>query len=210
MTETLTPADTSVSVGARTRALRRTPEQTRQDFTTLLDVLSRPGKIGRLDVPDGVPGTALAACGLLDVEVPTHVLADDQAWVDAVHAATNAPRAEPGSARTVVALRPVTAGEIVELNRGDALDPELGARLFTPVETVAVEAPGAVVLSLTGPGIRDERRLAIRGLPVDVIEALIAANAAFPAGVDTFLVAADGSVAGLPRTTRVRVERAGD
>jgi len=199
MTQTLT---TPRSIGARTSALRRSPEQSRQDFTTLLDVLSRPGKIGRLDVPDGVPGTALAACGLLDVEVGTHVLADDQDWAEAVHVATKAPRAHLREARTVIALRPVTADEVAGLSRGSAIDPEYGTRLFTPVESVGF---GATVLSLHGPGIRGERRLAVDGLPVEVIEALVAANAGFPAGIDTFLVAADGSVVGLPRTTRIGI-----
>jgi alpha-D-ribose 1-methylphosphonate 5-triphosphate synthase subunit PhnH len=59
---------------------------------------------------------------------------------------------------------------------------------------------------LSGPGIRGERQVVVDGLAVEVVEALIAANSAFPAGVDTFFVAADGSVIGLPRTTRVRIE----
>ncbi|MBI0385230.1 phosphonate C-P lyase system protein PhnH, partial [Streptomyces albiflaviniger] len=49
-----------------------------------------------------------------------------------------------------------------------------------------------------------ERHLAVRGLIEETAAALAAANAAFPCGMDVFLVAADGSVAGLPRTTRVR------
>jgi alpha-D-ribose 1-methylphosphonate 5-triphosphate synthase subunit PhnH len=205
MTETLMPP---LSLGVRTGLLRRGAEDTRLAFLTLLDVLSRPGKVGKLEVPEGVPGTAVAACGLLDVEVGTHVLATDDAdgelWAEAVHTATNAPRASLSAARAVVALGPVTAAEIAELNRGDAFDPEQGARLFAPVESIAGDSGAVLVLS--GPGIRGERQVVVDGLAVEVVEALIAANSAFPAGVDTFFVAADGSVIGLPRTTRVRIE----
>lgn len=207
-------ATTESGAGARAKALRRDSDNSRRDFTTLLDVLARPGTIGVLDVRDGAPAVAIAACGLLDVEVGTHVIsglaADEQSWADAVYAATNAPRSELGTARTVVALRPVTALEIADLNRGDALNPEHGARLFAAVDSVAEPGTAAdeTVLSLSGPGIRGVRQLAVRGLAVSVFEALIAANASFPAGVDTFLVAADGAVAGLPRTTRVRIESA--
>jgi alpha-D-ribose 1-methylphosphonate 5-triphosphate synthase subunit PhnH len=233
--------------GARVGALRRTPSASQRDFTTLLDVLSRPGKVGCLAVPDGVPAVALAAA-----EVALHVLdgvaddgshnpespadtahtagavsADDsgvRGWGAAVHAVTNAPRTELEFARTVLALRRVTADEVRRLPRGDALNPERGARLFAAVAGLEAEgseqdgsAPGgpapagapadadAVPLRLTGPGVREERLLTVRGLPAGVFTALAAVNDAFPLGVDTFLVAPDGSVAGLPRSTRIVV-----
>ncbi|MGP4097489.1 phosphonate C-P lyase system protein PhnH [Nonomuraea sp. KM90] len=67
------------------------------------------------------------------------------------------------------------------------------------------EGPG-VVLVLSGPGVPGTRRLRVTGLAREVFAALAAANAGFPAGVDTFLVAADGTVAGLPRSTRIEIE----
>ena len=52
-----------------------------------------------------------------------------QAWADAVHAATEAPRVpELSAARTVVALRPLTADRHRGPGRGDALNPEHGAQ----------------------------------------------------------------------------------
>ncbi|MFC7583667.1 phosphonate C-P lyase system protein PhnH [Nonomuraea antimicrobica] len=62
------------------------------------------------------------------------------------------------------------------------------------------------VLTLSGPGVPGTRRLRVAGLHRDVFAALAAANAAFPAGIDTFLVARDGTVAGLPRSTRIEIE----
>lgn len=212
MTETM-PAAAPRGAGAMAGALRRTPAQSQRDFTVLLDVLARPGKRAALRVPDGVPPAALAAAGLVDVEVPLHVLADgtrDGArWAEAVHAAGNAPRSELEFARTVLALRPVTPDEVARLPRGDALDPERGARLFASVAELT-DGRGGVRLRLAGPGVPGERVIGVRGLSAEVFTALAAANSGFPLGVDTFLVAADGTVAGLPRTTRVRLEGTGE
>ncbi|MFE2448761.1 phosphonate C-P lyase system protein PhnH [Streptomyces sp. NPDC021218] len=194
----------------RVRALRRTPQQSQRDFTALLDVLARPGRISRLTVPEAAPAAAVAGCGLIDVEVPVHVLTgpdpDSAAWAEAVYAATGAPRAELPDARTVIALRPLTPEDITVLNRGTALDPETGARVFAQVDALGGQGPHDTELHLTGPGVPDgaERSLAVRGLTADTVAALAAANAAFPCGVDLFLTAADGAVAGLPRTTQVR------
>nr|WTB33480.1 phosphonate C-P lyase system protein PhnH [Streptomyces sp. NBC_00830] len=207
MTETTSPA-ARPAPGAWVRALRRTPQDSRSDFTVLLDVLARPGRVRQLTVPDGTPPAAVAACGLLDVEVSSHVLTAPgaAAWADAVHEATGAPRAGLSAARTVVALRPLTAEDIAALAVGTPLDPETGARVFAQVEAVGGEGPHDVDLLLAGPGVPDgeDRRLAVRGLSAPVVAALAEANADFPCGVDVFLVAADGQVAALPRTTRLR------
>lgn len=211
MTGTL-PVAPVLGAGARVGALRRTATDAQRDFTTLLDVLARPGKIGRLQVPAGVPAAALAACGLVDVEVELRVLTGDdtegQDWGEAVHAATSAPRSELEFARTVLALRPVTADEVAQLPRGDALNPERGARLFATVDELT-PGDGPLTLRLTGPGVPGERLLGVRGLPAAVFEALATANSGFPLGVDTFLVAGDGAVAGLPRSTRLSIVRVG-
>jgi alpha-D-ribose 1-methylphosphonate 5-triphosphate synthase subunit PhnH len=63
-----------------------------------------------------------------------------------------------------------------------------------------------VTLSLSGPGVPGTRQLAVRGLPPAVFDAISEANQAFPAGIDTFLVTADGKVAGLPRSVRIDTE----
>ncbi|MEU6611659.1 phosphonate C-P lyase system protein PhnH [Streptomyces shenzhenensis] len=221
MTESLLrPARTSAAhTGTLVRALRRGPRESQRDFTVLLDVLARPGRIGRLDVPDGAPAAAVAACGLADVEVPLHVLTggdpEYDAWAEAAHTATRAPRAALSAARCVVALRPLTAPDVAALHRGRPLDPERGARVFAQVDTLADASDGspdtaaadALVLALTGPGVPGERRIAVRGLATDVVDALGRANAGFPCGVDVFLLARDASVTGLPRTTRVRLVR---
>ncbi|MFB4275312.1 phosphonate C-P lyase system protein PhnH [Nonomuraea sp. MTCD27] len=214
-------------IGVHVRAVTPTAARAQADFRALLNVLSRPGVLDVVGRTDGPAALAVAA-GLADVEVPTAVLAAPGAehWARVLHLATSAPPAAPAEARMVVALRPPTAEEIAALPRGDALHPERGTRLIVAVtglssqeagernvpgpQVPGPQVPGAegpgVVLVLSGPGVPGTRRLRVTGLAREVFAALAAANAGFPAGVDTFLVAADGTVAGLPRSTRIEIE----
>ncbi|MBF8192228.1 phosphonate C-P lyase system protein PhnH [Nonomuraea sp. K274] len=200
-------------IGAHVRAVTPTAARAQADFRVLLDVLSRPGTLGAVGRGDGPAAIAVAA-GLADVEVPTSVLTGpgDEHWANALHLATSAPPAPLETARMVVALRPPSPAEIAGLTRGDALHPEHGTRLIAAVTTLEPpDTPGAgVVLGLSGPGVPGARRIRVTGLPGAVFAALAEANAAFPAGVDTFLVAQDGTVAGLPRSTRIEIEDTGN
>ncbi|MDF5757073.1 phosphonate C-P lyase system protein PhnH [Spongiactinospora sp. TRM90649] len=193
---------------AAPRGVRRDPGRSQRDFRTLLDVLSRPGRVGRLEVDGEAPAATIPVAALADVEVPLAVLAGagQERWEHALRVATGAPPAEPGSARMVLALRPLTAAEIAALPRGDASHPELGARLVAAVDALLpgpAAGPGDTMLTLRGPGVDGEATLAVRGLDEQAARALATANADFPAGIDTFLVAPDGAVAGLPRSTRI-------
>lgn len=197
-------------IGVHVRAVTPTAARAQADFRALLNVLSRPGVLDAVGRGDGPPALAVAA-GLADVEVPTAVLTapGEEHWVRALHLATSAPIAPPEQARMVVALRPPTAAEILALTRGDALHPEHGARLVAAVAELSAEPTREgpeTVLRLSGPGVPGTRRLRVAGLSTEVFAALISSNAGFPAGVDTFLVAADGTVAGLPRSTRIEIE----
>lgn len=196
------------AAGADVREIRRVPERTQKDFRVLAGVLARPGTIGRLTGLPSAPAAVVPAAGLADVEVPLAVLAapGDQRWAAAAHAATGAPYAEPDAARMVLALRPPEPDELRKLPRGDALAPEHGCRLIIAVTALrATPEHGDVVLTLRGPGVDGTATLSVAGLDAAVFGTLHEINDDYPAGVDTFLVAADGTVAGLPRTTRIEM-----
>jgi alpha-D-ribose 1-methylphosphonate 5-triphosphate synthase subunit PhnH len=204
------------SLGPVIRLVTRTPSQSQQDFRTLIDVLGRPGTIKSLDVPEelaeySVPPAVLVAGGLADVDITLAVLSDRPAdpCAVALYAATGASEAPPATAQLVVALRPPTPAEILGLARGDALHPEFGCRLILAVTTFE-ESASALRVRLQGPGVDGQSELRITGVPAGVFEALAAANNEFPAGIDTFLVSADGKVAGLPRSSRIRIDTQGD
>ena len=66
----------------------------------------------------------------------------------------------------------------------------------------ALGHPGEVEAGLTGPGIADEARLDVAGVPERFWTWAADNHAQFPRGVDLFL-SAGHVVAALPRTTRV-------
>ncbi len=199
-------------LGPVIRLITRTPEQSQQDYRTLIEVLGRPGTIAALNVPsEKVPPAAVVAGGLSDVDVSLAVLAEtaDDPCATALYAATGASEAPLATAQLVVALRTPTPAEILALARGDALHPEFGCRLILAVAALG-NAESPVILRLKGPGVDGENLLGVTGVPAAVFEALAAANAEFPAGVDTFLVSAAGDVAGLPRSSRIQIETQGE
>jgi alpha-D-ribose 1-methylphosphonate 5-triphosphate synthase subunit PhnH len=201
-------------------------------------VLARPGLTARLTAAPceggGAPAATIPAACLADVEVPLAVIGAAglrEPWAQALALVTGAPVAEPQDARMVLALSPLTADEVAALPRGDALHPELGCRLVQAVDGLYEARPsengpyesgpsggrrdggaaaGGVTLRLRGPGVPGERFLTVAGPPPEFFGALAEANAAFPAGVDTFLVAPDGTVAGLPRSVQMTTATAGE
>src|ERR1700759_1211574 len=150
-----------------------------------LDVLARPGTVKRLpsatDEPlaEHVPAALLPLLALADLSTPTCVVDSDAdgrtAWDEIVRVATNAPRAAPGDARLVTALRPLTAEELAGLRTGTAAAPEDGApaclavtRIATATadgtdstDGVASAGDGALLLRLSGPGVPGTRTVSI-------------------------------------------------
>jgi alpha-D-ribose 1-methylphosphonate 5-triphosphate synthase subunit PhnH len=181
-----------------------------QVFRVLLDVLARPGTVRELPtglLPAGAPSALLAPLALADLEVALAVLEPAGAgWSDALRTATGARPAPAERADLVLALRPPRPDEVRGPRRGTPDRPDLACRLVLACDGLGPD--GSVVTELTGPGVDGTAHLGITGVPVEVVEALVAVNQRYPLGVDTFLVAAGGRAAGLPRSTRVRI-RAG-
>jgi alpha-D-ribose 1-methylphosphonate 5-triphosphate synthase subunit PhnH len=176
-------------------------------FRVLLDVLARPGTVRELpaDVLDvDVPAALLVPLALADLEVSLAVLGPaGPDWAGGLAAATGARPGPAERADMVLALRPPRPDEVRGLRRGTPDRPDLACRLVLACD--ALGATGDVSCDLAGPGVDGVAALGVRGVPVEVLDTLIAVNQRFPLGVDTFLVATDGRVAGLPRSTQVRI-----
>jgi alpha-D-ribose 1-methylphosphonate 5-triphosphate synthase subunit PhnH len=170
-------------------------------FRAVLDALARPGVPAALPRADGVPAALLPALALTDLDTPACVLdAEESAggWAGALTTATSAPGTPLGAARLVTALRPLAPGELGTVRTGSASAPEDAALVVLAVPALVGGAP----LTLSGPGVPGARVIAPRGCPPDLITARAAT--AFPAGPDLLLVAPDGAVLGLPRSTRIQ------
>ncbi len=89
-------------------------------------------------------------------------------------------------------------GALERLPRGHEEEPQLGC---TVLLVAAPEGPRTPVW-LEGPGLR-ERERALLPLSASALASRARACADPPAGIDLVLVTPDGSILGLPRTTRV-------
>ncbi len=109
------------------------------------------------------------------------------------------------SARFVTVLRSATPpGDLGNAARGTALSPESAATVVCAVPSLT----GGTTVTLEGPGVRETEVIAPpRGFDENLWRARNEAVSAFPAGIDVLLVADDGTVLGLPRTTGVLIER---
>lgn len=190
------------------RRIARTGRDSLRDYRQLIEAMARPGTIAAIGTVQSIPPVITLAAGLADVDVTVAVLDED--WERPFLVSTGARPAPAGCAEHVIATAALTVAELAVLERGDALHPERGARVFAAVRNlgergdVAAPADTAVRLTLSGPGIVGETELAVDGLASDLFEALSVANLDFPAGIDLILVAADGRIAAIPRSTRIQ------
>jgi len=207
------------------------PAQSSQSvFRSVLDVMSRPGRVMGLDVQvlagmvaplalRGRVGRAMAAVWLtlLDAETTLWLggeLATPQAAafcrfhtgvrlvVDPAEAAFVALRHE--------ALTPTLWGQ---LNAGSDECPQAGATLIVEVATLAApaaqEADGVAAathsLRLAGPGIERDHQLTVGGPARTLWERRIAQQAFLLLGADLILCCGD-RLAAIPRSTRVTLQ----
>ena len=198
-----------------------TPGGAQAVFRATLDALARPGTVKRLPAAAGeplagrVPAVLLPLLALADRSTPVCVVGDEAgAWDELVRVGTSAPRTALSDARLVAALRPLATDELAGLRTGTAIAPEDGALACLAVAGIAIVdgadgiagASGGTRLLLSGPGVPGTRAIIVTGLPAGFAAARRRLVAGFPAGADLLLIAPDGAVTGLPRTTVVSEE----
>jgi alpha-D-ribose 1-methylphosphonate 5-triphosphate synthase subunit PhnH len=173
-------------------------------FRSVLEAMSRPGRIFRLpplaEPPAPLHGaTAAVLLTLADADTP--VWLDHAAPLDWLRFHCGCPVvAEAGAAQFVVAVGTMPA--LAGLARGTEEEPHRAATLVMQVQSLRAGQGWR----LTGPGIEHEHWLAVDSLPADFLAHWAANRARFPQGVDIVLCAGD-SLACLPRT--VAIEEAG-
>jgi alpha-D-ribose 1-methylphosphonate 5-triphosphate synthase subunit PhnH len=176
-------------------------------FRAVLDATAHPGRIIELR-GDGLP----AAPGLCPAAVAIALTlcdGDTPVWLDALAAAAVPYLAFHCGAPVAALLADAAfafAAEAAELPPLDAFSlgsdeyPERAATLVVEVAGLAA-GTGAV---LRGPGIVDEARLAVTGLPGRFWAERRALSALFPRGLDVIFVCGR-ALAALPRSTQVMV-----
>jgi alpha-D-ribose 1-methylphosphonate 5-triphosphate synthase subunit PhnH len=181
-------------------------------FRVLLGTLARPGRVLELPAAKSGPGTeaghevgpgivplALAVIGskVAVVGAPS--------WQARICRATGASPTDIAEASLVAIYGAADPDLVSRLRRGSAVAPEDGARVGLACGALTEDGPGETTVELSGPGVPGRTRLGVDGVGREVFDALRAANAMFPAGVDVWLVDGRGRVAALPRSARQAV-----
>ncbi len=180
-------------------------------FRSVLEALSRPGRLQTLEASDGLQAPAPLSRGLtallltlLDTETSLHLggpLASDAAWMYCRFHTGVQRASEPALADFVVA-QPAHA-QLDSLRLGDDDMPQQGATLIIDTGSLAVERGAG--LKLSGPGIEHVQHMGLCGLPLAFWQQRIAMHALFPRGVDLLLVCGSQLI-GVPRSTLITLE----
>ena len=175
-------------------------------FRAVLDAIAHPGRIVRMSasLPPSLPlGTATAAVALTLCDGDTPV------WLDAAAAGAasyltfhcGAPLvATSGAASFAFVANPAALPPLDSFALGSDEYPERSATLVIEVENLA-NGDG---VSLRGPGIRGETRLAVAGLPARFWAERAVLAELFPRGLDMVFACGDSLVA-VPRSIQVVV-----
>jgi alpha-D-ribose 1-methylphosphonate 5-triphosphate synthase subunit PhnH len=173
-------------------------------FRVLLESLARPGRVFRLPEETGQvgPGIVPLAIAVIDSKV---AIAGAPEWQARICRATGASPVGIDEASLVAIYGTASTETVSRLRRGSADAPEDGAKVGLACGALSEGGPGETTIELKGPGVPGRTRLGVDGVSREVFDALRAANAMFPAGVDVWLVDERGGVAGLPRSARLEV-----
>ncbi len=175
---------------------------TQKCFRTLVSAMSRPGTVH--ETPTNPADHAVLAT-LVDHEVSCYTT--DETIETALANEGRLTEASMAEADIVHATTP-TDGDVETLRRGSLTEPSDGATIVYRVTELTPEPaaqPAATTLSLSGPGINDEQRLAVEGLPASEAESIATAQSGYPQGVDA-IVATDTALAALPRSIELEVQ----
>jgi alpha-D-ribose 1-methylphosphonate 5-triphosphate synthase subunit PhnH len=183
-----------------------------RNFRVLLQAMSRPGRLFRLEAlqPFGAHAAALAVAQcLLDHEVGFSTVGREstESFAAAVAAATGARKAGLPEADFVFVAGPDGHGAAGAARRGSIDYPDAGATLVYSLDAQAARDPGHFRIRLSGPGIPEEDGIApaMREIPAAELQALQTANADYPLGIDALFVRPNGELMALPRSTRIRL-----
>ncbi|WP_129114685.1 phosphonate C-P lyase system protein PhnH [Halegenticoccus tardaugens] len=199
------------------RALGMDPvRDARETFRALVDATSRPGTVRRVPV---APADRAVLATLVDHEVTCFT---PDADVREALAGEGRLADAPFEAARVVHAPESTDGRVRDANRGTRKEPSVGATVIYRVDAVrtvddenrgsgrdARDAPpirsaDSTRVTVTGPGVPDERTLAVGGLPRAELRAVADAQSDYPRGVDVVFAAGD-RVAALPRSVSLEV-----
>jgi alpha-D-ribose 1-methylphosphonate 5-triphosphate synthase subunit PhnH len=212
----------TAALAEMTSGFRDATHGAQQTFRTLLDAMSRPGRVftfphGALDgiepPASGTPGRPMGLgatatlLALLDAEttVTLHGATASHAATAYLRFHTGVRAVEHGAAFTLARAGELNAALWAGLDLGSDEVPQNGATLL--IEVDGFEIAGATPLQLRGPGIESTQALHVAGPPEAFWRWRLDLQALLPRGIDLVLVHGT-QVAAIPRSTRLSLQGA--
>jgi alpha-D-ribose 1-methylphosphonate 5-triphosphate synthase subunit PhnH len=185
-----------------------------QDFRVLLEAMSRPGKICRLEGPAVEPpaglhrATCLAAFALLNGDTRFYVCDDINGQLGTyLKENTGAEMTGIEKADYVFCSGDYDTNCISQFKKGTLQEPEDSATVFIDLEGISESGTvGDVRIVLQGPGVETEKVLFLRKVQASLFWSVGEINDEFPIGIDLFLTDAGGQVIAIPRSCHVIAE----
>lgn len=174
-------------------------------FRAVMDAMARPGAIVTLEGVTApaplMPTTAAIVKSLADYDSPVWLDAAFSAAPDAadwIRFHTGAPIvADPAKAAFALIGDPAAMPPLTQFALGTEEYPDRSTTLI--VQVAGFTGP---TFSLTGPGIKSTRSIAVSPLPADFARRMADNRELFPRGVD-LVFSASTSIAALPRSLRI-------
>lgn len=167
----------------------------RENYKSMMDTLSMPGKIAKIE-PLFDSNLLAIANVLLFSEVSFFYNGDED--MSLVEAITN-PQVATNDKADYIFSDVINDSLIVEAKKGDYMNPDFSATLVFKCEDF-----NTTKVSLSGPGIDKTKKVS---LPCDksFIETLMDKNSDYPLGVEVYFINTNSEIIALSRTTKIEV-----
>jgi len=188
---------------------------TQKTFRTLLQAMSRPGRVYSLS-QELESGLILFIQTLLDHEVTFNVFGHQrEEWEYRIIRATGSRTANIEDADFVIIPSGGSDGAILHAKRGSLEYPDTGATVIYSINSLSQIPPihpfakggvrGDLRITLKGPGINGEITPFIGGIKKDEFHYLKEINSEYPLGVDSIFIDAENRIMCIPRSTKIEV-----
>ncbi len=175
-----------------------------EDFRKILDSMSRPGKLNKLqnqhiNSPESINcASVLIGMSLMNDDVSFFA---DNGLQEYFQLNTSSLTSSPKDADFVFMKGSDNARIIGEMKAGQLETPESGATLVLDVDTIYdVPKDQTHEITLKGPGVKEDKSIYINGISSGHLEEIKNKNSEYPLGIDTIITDKQGNIVCIPRT----------
>lgn len=186
---------------------------TQKTFRVLLQAMSHPGRVYRLEQKPEVRSQITDKYNLfpvlqtlLDHEVGFCVIGTEKEYLKTtISELTRCPVKDISDADFIIVPDGESNGKILKARRGSLEYPDTGATAIYAVESLYDRDNGKPIALLKGPGIRNEIAVFIRGLGKNEFSYIKEINSEFPLGIDCIFIDSESRIMCIPRSTKIEV-----